>query len=115
MSARRRNGQQHGFTYVELVLIVGIIGVLVAIAFASYQFTVERTRRITCLANQRNLNQASVQYQLEHNGQYAPLIDDVAAYAKDFAKVRRCTAPPPLDLVYDPASGRLTCPRHPLE
>ncbi len=43
----RRRTQNHGFTLIELMIVVVIVAVLTAIAFPSYQYEVRKSRRTT--------------------------------------------------------------------
>lgn len=53
----KRNRQQ-GFTLIELMIVVAIIGIIAAIAYPSYQRNIENTRRTTAQADMMELAQA---------------------------------------------------------
>ena len=49
-----------GFTLVELLVVIGIIGVLAGVLFASFGSGTDAARAAKCLANMRNLAQATI-------------------------------------------------------
>ena len=59
-----------GFTLVELLIVVAIIGVLFAILFSVFATAPEKARRISCLSNEKQLAIAFAQYEQESNEQY---------------------------------------------
>lgn len=46
---------QHGFTLVEIMIVVAIIGVLAAIAYPSYQRYVIKTKRVDMMTEMQNI------------------------------------------------------------
>lgn len=76
MLSRVRTGNDDGFTLVELMVVVLILGILVGIAVASYLAVTTNSRRVACLHNQRTLSAVIVEYTIDHNGQLPP---DLAA------------------------------------
>lgn len=56
-----------GFTLVEIMMVVFIIGFLLAIAVPNFLQAREISRSKTCLANLKEIDQAKHQYILDHN------------------------------------------------
>ncbi|MBE0477140.1 MAG: prepilin-type N-terminal cleavage/methylation domain-containing protein [Coriobacteriia bacterium] len=81
-----------GFSLVELLIVLAIMGVIVAIAIASFTANTSVAARVACLSNQRTLTQAVTQYQAAHDGRRPAVMDDLEPYARTFARARRCAA-----------------------
>ncbi|MDP1808109.1 MAG: prepilin-type N-terminal cleavage/methylation domain-containing protein [Actinomycetota bacterium] len=56
---------QTGFTLIELMVVVLIIGILVAIAIPTYAGVVENSRDAACRTSLRTIDGAAAQYQAE--------------------------------------------------
>ena len=59
--------KQAGFTLIELMIVVAIIGILAAIAFPSYQESTAKTRRANAQAEMLSLSSALERYYSENN------------------------------------------------
>ena len=55
MSTITKVSKQHGFTLIEMMIVIAIIGVLAAIAYPSYQGYVERTNRTDMMSEMHNI------------------------------------------------------------
>lgn len=73
----KRLRSQKGFTLVELMVVVVIIGILVAIAIPIYNNVTANAREKACAANIRALTGAAGMY-LAEQGNYPGEIDDLA-------------------------------------
>jgi prepilin-type N-terminal cleavage/methylation domain-containing protein len=119
MGKRRDPCADEGYSLVELMSVVAIIGILVAVAVASFSVSIERSRKVTCLHNQRLIDSAISQYQLDNNAALPP-VDDVAGLALVQQYVTwpggnygRCASDPSVQYVYDHNTGIVDCPNHP--
>lgn len=57
-----RRDRQQGFTLIELMIVVAVIGIILAIAYPAYQGNVEKTRRTTAQSEMMELAQALERY-----------------------------------------------------
>jgi general secretion pathway protein G len=102
--------QDSGFTLVELMVVVLIIGILVAIAVPVFNVSLVESHKRSCFANERTVEGAYVSY-VAFIGPTAPAFDDegtlMAAIVPDFI-----SAPPrcPSGGTYSwERSGTLNC------
>lgn len=54
-SLAQRNSQSHGFTLVEVMIVVAILGILAAIAYPNYQRYVLKTKRTDMMVEMTNI------------------------------------------------------------
>ncbi len=76
---------QRGFTLIELMIVVVIIGMLSMIAYPSYQHYVQQTNRKAAIAEMHIIGQALGRYYNHHNGTY----DDGIEPANKNANIER--------------------------
>jgi type IV pilus assembly protein PilA len=99
---------EKGFSLVELMVVVVIIGVLVAIAIPVYNITTDRAEKGACHANQRMIEGAVSQYEMNTSESIvdANNIDFLDEYFKDGAPT--C----PSDGTYSIKDGKVSCTAH---
>jgi prepilin-type N-terminal cleavage/methylation domain-containing protein len=68
MSHRRSQRQVLGFTLVELLVVIGILGLLISILLPSLQKARQQSYRIQCIANLRSLGLGLMMYANDHKG-----------------------------------------------
>jgi prepilin-type N-terminal cleavage/methylation domain-containing protein len=73
-----------GFTLIEIMIVVALIGMLAAIAVPSYKHARERTRMVTCIHNLKVIDNSIQQWAMETKRQSGtPVTEtDIRAYMK---------------------------------
>ena len=109
----RKNTGQHGFTLIELMIVVAIIGILAAVAYPSYQDHIRKGNRSAAQAFMMDVAQRQQSYLL-NNRSYATslaalgaLPDDVSPFYTVGGSSLGVVAGPPAGfyLAADPVSG----------
>lgn len=67
MKMFKRNARRQGFTLIELMIVIAIIGVLAAIAVPNFKAARERANTRACYANQKTVVGAMEMYNLDKN------------------------------------------------
>ncbi|HEY3318750.1 MAG TPA: type II secretion system protein [Coriobacteriia bacterium] len=113
MGAKRTcSYDEAGWTLLEVMAVVMILGILVGIAVGSFQVSADRSKRVTCEADQRILASAVVAYQQEHAGSLPPDIAAIRPYVGGRTAYDVCPGDPSVAYVYEATNGRITCPLH---
>jgi prepilin-type N-terminal cleavage/methylation domain-containing protein/prepilin-type processing-associated H-X9-DG protein len=71
---QRADGRQasHGFTLMELMVVIGILAVLMALLLPALSRAKAKANQITCLNNNRQMLLASSMYANDHEDEYPP-------------------------------------------
>jgi len=101
-----------GFTLVETMIVVAILGFLVAIAILTYTVATGSARNVTCHHNQRVLQDAVHIFASDNDADPVD-IDDLESYVTDFDRVVLCPNDDGTSLEYDVVSHLVKCPNHP--
>lgn len=114
LQAKSTGDHDRGFTLVELMVVVLIVGILATVAIASYRALTVRAAQAACLANQRTLYDAMNVYRARNGGSVPDTtsIDFLDDYANTWEFISVC----PLDktpLTFDPDTSSIVCPNHP--
>jgi prepilin-type N-terminal cleavage/methylation domain-containing protein/prepilin-type processing-associated H-X9-DG protein len=71
---KRCSPGRHAFTLVELLVVIGIIGLLISILLPALNKAREAGRIVKCMSNLRTLGQAALQYSMDNKNCFLPAI-----------------------------------------
>jgi len=92
MSRRR-----HGFTLVELLVVIGIIAVLIALLLPSLNKARQQAKSVQCKANLRQIMQALQYYANDNGGAVVPVYWSGNSYSSGGASITKINAIPATD------------------
>ncbi|MBM4149096.1 MAG: type II secretion system protein [Lentisphaerae bacterium] len=75
--ARRRGLRGDGFTLVELLIVIGIIGVLLAILYPALRGSLIRARQASCTSALHQFGLGIIQYRDDHSGNMPPWLSSL--------------------------------------
>ena len=78
-----QHARRRAFTLIEILVVIGIIGLLAALLFPVFAQAREEARKTTCLSNMRQLGLAFQQYANDSRGKY-PLSGNFQAWAPGY-------------------------------
>ena len=86
---KQNQRQKRGFTLIELMIVIAIIGILAAIAVPNFTQARKKAKLKACVANMSTLDSALEMYMMENNVTQAPALSELAPYMQG-KKVPEC-------------------------
>ena len=86
MKMRSKMQNEKGFTLVELMVVVVILGILVAIAVPIYNSVTARAQKAACISNQRMIDGAVMQWQasdVDNEGEWPTSLEELSEYFQE--------------------------------
>lgn len=98
--------KHHGFTLVELLVVIGIILILVSILVPAARKSVEAGHQVACLNHLRQIAQATQMYCADNDGAYPSAAGTDEVQKSDWIYWRNVTGTPPYNDVQKSALAR---------
>ena len=77
--------QRGGFTLIELLVVISVVALLIGLLLPALKKAKESARRVTCLSNQHQLNNALQVYASEQDGYFPPTHGGMNAVSNHYA------------------------------
>lgn len=111
MKSLVRSIDDSGFTLIELMVVVAILGILILIAVASFSYSSSTAARATCDHNRTTFETSAALYRNAHDVDPEDL-QDLEPYIANFDKARVCPADGATVLRYDAVTDSIICDFH---
>ena len=84
--------RSHGFTLVELMIVVAILGILVSVAFPNYMKSRSQTQKQTCIENLSQIESAKQVWGMENGKKEGdvPQTDDLIGSTSYIKRMPEC-------------------------
>ncbi len=105
-----RKSKAPGFSLIELLVVIGIIGILLALLLPSLIAARNNARTIQCASNLRQMTMALINYSVEFKGAFPPNSNDIGQYWFDEACIGRYITAPIHAADNTVGGGVLVCP-----
>jgi prepilin-type N-terminal cleavage/methylation domain-containing protein len=103
-------GRDSGWTLIELAAVLALIGLLAAVAFASFTGASGHAEAVVCADNRTTLETILVVYEQEE-GVPPTSITDLKPYIRHFDNAITCPSTG-VKLTYDAVNQKIACPEH---
>jgi len=111
MKSNHANG---GFTLIEIMIVVAIIGILAAIVIPNMRKSLDTTRQRACAINRRNIDGAKLQWAAEHRQPVTAVPSDDDLFGKTAYIEHKPDCPAGGAYAVNAVAEKCTCniPRH---